>query len=79
MKYFTSDVAGDNNLGGITAARAFLKAHPEAVEVYRWWWVGHDLIEVEAVSRESLVHQRAIRLMAGQTAQWAHDHGRFAP
>ena len=74
MKYFTVDPSGARYLGSVTNARRFLKEHPEVIEIYRHWWSGCDLIEVEAYSRESLMQKKAKDLNAGATAQWAVAH-----
>ena len=80
MKYFTAgEQPNEKQFTGIRALRQYLTEHPEVKTVTRWWWSGNDLIECIPVSREDILLKKAAELKAGQTAQWAYDHGRLAP
>jgi hypothetical protein len=75
MKYFTD---GDKILGSATSAKRYLRDNPNVATVQRYWWYGNDLIECEDYTREQILGETAHTLTQGETAQWAHDHGRFS-
>ncbi len=76
MKYFVADIdSKEEFLGSASAAKRFLKAHPEVQTVSRYWWSGDDLIEVTEYTRDQILGTTVRNLGKGETAQWAYNHG----
>jgi hypothetical protein len=76
MKYFTANENGKEEIiGSASAAKQYLRAHPEVQEVTRYWWSGNDLIECEEYDREKLLGKTVRELNSGATAQWCVHHG----
>ena len=67
---------GEINLGSATAAKQYLRTHPEVQSIERYWWSGSDLIECEDYSRDEMLLTQARRLEKGATVQWSQDHER---
>ena len=59
----------------VRSLRRYLSAHPEISEVSREWWVRNDLIEDSVIPRDEVFNRKSASLRAGQTIQWAVDHG----
>lgn len=79
MKYFTTDINGEEAiLGSAAATKRYLRVHTEVSKVTRYWWSGSDLIEVNEFTREQLLGTTARELMSSETAQWAGAHGRLS-
>jgi hypothetical protein len=69
MKYFTEtrNLVDNGYIGNLTATRRYLKEHPDVPSVWRWWYAYGELIELEEIPRERILHTPPNTLMRGRS------------